>query len=501
MRIGSRATMAALPLALSLFVLPGASARLSASDEIRLQLADLLFAEARFAESVDAYRAVSASVSVPMRVRALSGMVRSLLRIAEFEPALRTATELRKVRPEDPAVLSLYGDAVWSMGLFQEAEDAYVAAVARNPETARARHGMARSLAGRGRLEEATDEALAALRLNPTEAEFHFTLSWIYERRRRFDEAAQSMTRYVNLLPDVEISDRAAWARAQVRFLRSFEGKRPFEIEKPDELHVVPFRLERDKVIVAGRVNGGRAIDFVVDTGAEQTVLSLPVARQSGVVPVTYLRSAGVGQMGIRGLQAGRMDSLQIGTLKVRNVTCLIKNPPLVGLPTRETESFSPLALGLSMIIDYKQRQILIGKHLPDEAFDTELPLRMNRLATVSGTLNGERPASFVVDTGGEVISISQSMAGGLEWDPDQRRIPLKVYGSSGWDPDAFLLPGVSLQFQQIRFSNIPVVVLNLRTPSVLLGFQLGGIVGHKFLSKYRVAIDLERSVVRLKSL
>ena len=501
MRIGSRATMAALPLVVSLFVLPGASARLSASDEIRLQLADLLFAEARFAESVDAYRAVSASVSVPMRVRALSGMVRSMLRIAEFEPALRTATELRKVRPEDPEVLSLYGDAVWSMGLFQEAEDAYLAAVARNPETARARHGMARSLAGRGRLEEATDEALAALRLDPTEAEFHFTLSWIHERRRRFDEAAQSMTNYVNLLPEVEVSDRAAWARAQVRFLRSFEGKRPFEIEKPDELHVVPFRLERDKVIVAGRVNGGGTIDFVVDTGAEQTVLSLPVARQSGVVPVTYLRSAGVGQIGVRGLQAGRMDTLQIGTLKVRNVTCLIKNPPLTGLPTRETESFSPLALGLSMIIDYNQRQIIIGRHLPDEAFDAELPLRMHRLAMVSGTLNGERPASFVVDTGGEVISISQATAGGLEWDPDQRRIPLKVYGSSGWDPDAFLLPGVNLQFQQIRFSNIPVVVLNLRTPSVLLGFQLGGIVGHKFLSKYRVAIDLERSVVRLKSL
>jgi len=501
MRFGSRATLTALPLVVSLLVLPGASTRLSASDEIRLQLADLLFAEARYAESVDAYRSASASSSVPMRVRALSGMVRSLLRIAEFEPALRTASELRKLRPEDPHVLSLYGDAVWSTGLFQEAEDAYRAAVARGPETARARHGMARSLLGRGRLEEATDEALAALGLAPEEAEYHFTLSTIYERRRRFDDAAQAMADYVSLLPEVEVSDRAAWARAQVRFLRSFEGKRPFEIEKPNELHVVPFRLERDKVIVAGRINGGRTIDFIVDTGAEQTVLSLPVARQSGVVPVTYLRSAGVGEVGVRGLQAGRMDSLQIGTLKVKNVTCLIKNPPLAGLPTRESEGFSPLALGLSMIIDYEKRQIIIGKHLPDEAFDTELPLRMHRLAMVSGTLNGERPVSFVVDTGGEVISISQSSAGGLEWDPDQRRIPLKVYGSSGWDPDAFLLPGVNLQFQQIRFSNIPVVVLNLRTPSVLLGFQVGGIVGHKFLSKYRVAIDLERSVVRLKTL
>ena len=35
--------------------------------------------------------------------------------------------------------------------------------------------------------------------------------------------------------------------------------------------------------------------------------------------------------------------------------------------------------------------------------------------------------------------------------------------------------------------------------PSALLGFQLGGIVGHRFLSNYRVGIDLERSMLRLK--
>jgi len=45
------------------------------------------------------------------------------------------------------------------------------------------------------------------------------------------------------------------------------------------------------------------------------------------------------------------------------------------------------------------------------------------------------------------------------------------------------------------------VVVLDLDAPSLLLGYQLGGIVGHAFLSKYRVDIDLERSVLRLKRL
>ena len=61
-------------------------------------------------------------------------------------------------------------------------------------------------------------------------------------------------------------------------------------------------------------------------------------------------------------------------------------------------------------------------------------------------------------------------------------------------------MPDVDLEFSSIRFNRIPVVVLNLRAPSALLGFQLGGIVGHRFLSKYRVTIDLDRSVVGLES-
>ena len=134
------------------------------------------------------------------------------------------------------------------------------------------------------------------------------------------------------------------------------------------------------------------------------------------------------------------------------------------------------------------------------EPKDFELPLRLHRLATVRGTVDGKHQANFVVDTGGEVISISSATATSLQHPETSRRIMLKVYGTSGWDPDAFLMPGVDLMFDTISYKNFPVVVLNLNAPSALLGFQLGGIVGHKFLSKYRVGIDLERSVLRLKS-
>ena len=41
-------------------------------------------------------------------------------------------------------------------------------------------------------------------------------------------------------------------------------------------------------------------------------------------------------------------------------------------------------------------------------------------------------------------------------------------------------------------------MVLNLRAPSALLGFELGGIVGHRFLSKYHVGVDLKRNRLTL---
>jgi hypothetical protein len=227
-------------------------------------------------------------------------------------------------------------------------------------------------------------------------------------------------------------------------------------------------------------------------------VLTRPTVERLGVTPITYTLSAGVGDIGLRGLQLARVDSLELGTLKLRNIPVIVKSPPLRDIPQRETESLSPLALGFSMTIDYKTHKLTFGKRLPPEPSDFELPLRLYRLATVRGVVSGDHAANFVVDTGGEVISISSATANAIAR-TDVRRIPLRVWGTSGWEKDAFLLPGVDLAFDAIQYKNFSVVVLNLDAPSVLLGFQLGGIVGTQFLKNYRVGIDLDRSMLRLK--
>jgi predicted aspartyl protease len=337
----------------------------------------------------------------------------------------------------------------------------------------------------------------------PRDLEIHHTVGAIYERMHKYEEAAAAYGNYVNLLPNKDTSEKAIWSRAEIGFLRSFRQRIPFEMDPAAEtmLYTVDFKLVNDKIVVRAKVNDRGEQDFIIDTGSESTVITDTTAQRIGVTPVTYTLSAGVGEVGLRGLQLARLESLTIGSLKLRNVPCIIKNPPLRNLPIRERESLSPLALGFSMMVDYKAKKLTLGKHLPPEPKDVELPLTLYRLATVRGTIDAAHKVNFVVDTGGEVISISQATATSLHRPVQERRIALKVYGTSGWDRDAFLLlPGVDLAFDAIQYKNLPVVVLNLAAPSALLGFQLGGTIGHKFLSRYRVGIDLERSVLRLKA-
>jgi tetratricopeptide (TPR) repeat protein len=470
--------------------------------EIQLQLGDVLFGEGRYRESLEAFQN-AVKVAPPDRLRrARGGVIQSALRVADFESAREQAEELIRESPRAPESMALYADALWASGLFDLAEAKYKEALAATPELARGLHGMARALASRSQFDDAMIQAQAALRLSPRDLEIHHTVGSIYERTHKYEEAAAAYTNYVNLLPNKDSSYKASWSRNEIRFLRSFGDRIPFEVppETEGRLFTVPFKLVDDKVVVRARVNGAREQDFVVDTGSELTVITRPTAQRLGVLPITQALSAGVGDVGLRGLQLARIDSLELGELRVRNVPALIKNPPLAlrDLPKRETESLSPLALGYSMIIDYRSRTITWGRKLPEESADFELPLRLHRLATVQGVIDGSRPANFIIDTGGEVISISEASANALDR-RETRRIALRVYGNSGWDQSAFLLPGVNLDFDAIQYRNFSVVVLNLDTPSALLGFQVGGIVGHRFLSNYRVSIDLGRSMLRLK--
>jgi predicted aspartyl protease/Flp pilus assembly protein TadD len=465
-----------------------------------LRSADGLMAREHYEEAFKAYRSVRTADDPKLRIRAGAGAVQALLRVGMFSAAQLEGASIAMTDPQEAGAQAIDGDALWSSGLFPEADARYAAALALAPENARALHGRARSLASRQRPEEALADLRRAIATDRTDPLFQYTLGMVYEQLRRYPEAATALSAYAGTVGRND-ADMAAAARSRADFLRSFGSRVPFQIVSGDQVYTVPFKTVDGHPIVQGRINGS-PLDLVVDTGTEHAVISPEMARLADVASQVTLDTAGVGDfgVGIRRMQIGRIDKLEIGSLRVSNVTCLIASPSLSGMPAAETEAFSPLALGLSMAIDYGTRTLTLARRLPAATYDTTLELRLSRLPIVRGVINGSAPASFVLDTGSQATSLGRSLAAELPSDAGIRRVPAQVYGRGGWDSGAFLMPYVDLEFARgVGFYQTSMLVVRLDAPSWLLGFRVGGIIGDEFLSRYSVAIDLQKGEVGLR--
>src|SRR6185312_5352476 len=101
---------------------------------------------------------------------ARKGIVLAALRVGEFTLARRTASTLSS-DGRDAEALTLSGDALWAAGFFDESDREYARALEVEPDSARARYGIARSLSSRSRLSEALAEVEGALELAPQDSD------------------------------------------------------------------------------------------------------------------------------------------------------------------------------------------------------------------------------------------------------------------------------------------------------------------------------------------
>ncbi len=461
------------------------------------QRGDQFFADARYPDAYEAYHRALEAGAPDVVSHARKGKIRSAIRLARFQIARIEAETLKASAENDPEANTMFADALWGEALFDEAEAAYQEAFKQHPQWPRAQFGVARSLATHGQLNEALTVALAAYAAAPKDPEVLVLIGELYERLYRFDDAAKMLEEYVDGLPR-RLRGESEVASLKIKFLKAFKGRTPAAIEgNPATLHTVPFTLRERKILVAAELNG-RRVDLVIDTGADRTAITRDTSVRADVRPIADAMISGAGQPGLRQLSVARADSIQIGTLTVKNVPVSIRRTNMPGTANWQNDVFSPVPLGLSVVVDYQRRELTLSRQIPDTPADFHLPLRLHRLAMVRGMLNETHPAYFIVDTGGELVSISQDVMVQLDMRP-ARLIPIKVFGVAGIDPSAVLLPGVNLEFDAIEMSKYGVAVLNLRAPSVLLGFKVGGILGHKFLAGYRVALDINRAEMRLQ--
>mgnify|MGYP003342695688 CR=1 FL=1 len=157
----------AVHVAVSVAALVGCTLIVRAADsagdaELQYQLGNLLSDETRYREALDAFDKATQTDDPSLKIRARAGKVRTALRIAEYSLAQTEAEVLKAEAPRDAEAIALYGDALWSAGLFDESEAVFDQALALNPESSRARFGRARALTSVNKLDAALTEAQAA---------------------------------------------------------------------------------------------------------------------------------------------------------------------------------------------------------------------------------------------------------------------------------------------------------------------------------------------------
>ena len=126
MSIGVRGPFPVLALLVVLSVIvDAASTPSSARSELQLELGELLFQDERHWEAISVFGRAKEGGTPDQIERASGSLLRSLLLVAEFNRAYEEARFLEGLNPQDPERRALYGDGLWSYGLFDEAEATY----------------------------------------------------------------------------------------------------------------------------------------------------------------------------------------------------------------------------------------------------------------------------------------------------------------------------------------------------------------------------------------
>ena len=108
-----RVAVASAIVATATFIISADTTPASEASEVQLRIGDLLFAEGRFSDSLDAYRNALKTAPPDATRRPRMGVIASALRVAEFGLARLEAEKLHRSDPKGPDATALY-DQVWT---------------------------------------------------------------------------------------------------------------------------------------------------------------------------------------------------------------------------------------------------------------------------------------------------------------------------------------------------------------------------------------------------
>lgn len=270
--------------------------------------------------------------------------------------------------------------------------------------------------------------------------------------------------------------------------------------DSDDPTRVGAGRDQAARLVAPVTINGKGPFDFMVDTGANRSCMSIALAEQLALAPGPQVSLHTV--VATRMRNTVRVDRLQVGARSQRNV-----NVPVLPIPSSEAQG----VLGVDWL---KNRRLLLdfhGKSLEISAPKAEtsslnkvvVPARRRsgQLTLIDADVGG-RPISAMIDSGSE-LSIGNGAlrrlmpAMSVSQRERMQRVEMSSLVGEKFSGDLLYVPFMRLG--GLTLGNVPVVFADTQVfqlwdlhdkPAIILGMDL--------LTQFTaVALDFGRSTVR----
>jgi len=267
----------------------------------------------------------------------------------------------------------------------------------------------------------------------------------------------------------------------------------------PTKSATVRFRLAggaQPLILVPVEVNDQGPFDFILDTGAGPSLLSVELAEKLKVNVLGSKQGQSAG--GAVSVSLAKVDSFSVGTARLPDVDVGIVDLKHIGTTVGakiDGDLGYNFLKSFRISIDYEKCQLRLDDPRRLDVFNrdsqTELPLRLaspaKPLILVDVHANRKGPFQFAIDTGTSTTAITPQLAKRL----GVRGSPIGAGATAG--AHVAVTAGMlgSFMVGGAKIDNMPVVIADFfGALSEAVGAKLDGIVGYNFLRNYKVLID-----------
>ena len=412
--------------------------------------------------------------------------------------AIEEAGGILDLLPESSDVLAFKGETEFRKANFEEARAYYARSLDLDPNTARAHFGVGKLSMGKMRLAEAIDSLSKAVELEPDVAIYRLALAdaWAYEGD--VEEQVRQLEAYVALEPTYDL-ERLGQVEAVLEVINDFGLVQMgvYELSGQDE----PITISQGLNLIFADVMVGDQgpFEFIVDTGASQTVFTERLLADLDLTPITSTQIYGIGGDGRVESGIYRIDRLTFGGVEVRNLPVGTLSDPLLG--ELADGIFSTATFSQDLVsIDYPDSRIEfnVGTESDDGPSEHVPGWFFSNLAFVPLRVNGDYEGLFLIDTGAvtSVLSLTVAAALGVTEDTPGAAVSLGLAGIDGGSGLTLTVPAVTLSTPESQASFPLMIAIDMDAISKALGIEVAGVVGYDFLKDYRVGIDFGNAEV-----